>query len=149
MEVTNHLANGDLRGANEKQQLVDRITVDAKKAWPLESTVLNLAGYHHKNAYLLKHWAAIQAGRPPKDRLLMLAERFFFEALFVNPNDYGALNGLGSILILGRDLVAAEFFIRRAIALAEQAGINYPAAEHDLARFWLSNESDPGRIAPP
>jgi tetratricopeptide (TPR) repeat protein len=133
MEVTNHLANGDLRGAKEKQQLVDRITVDAKKAWPLESTVLNLAGYHHKNAYLLKHWPAIQAGRPPKDRLLMLAESCFFKALFVNPNDYGALNGLGSILILGRDLEAAEFFIRRAIALAEQAGINYPAAEHDLA----------------
>jgi hypothetical protein len=40
---------------------------------------------------------------------------------------------LGSILILGRDLEAAEFFIRRAIALAEQAGINYAAAEHDLA----------------
>ena len=95
--------------------------------------VLNLSGYHHKNAYMLKHWAAIQAGRPPKDRLLERAERFFFEALFVNPNDYSALNGLGSILIFERDLDAAEFFIRQAIALAGQHGIDYSEAKHDLA----------------
>lgn len=132
-EVTDRLGNGDLRGAMKKHQFVDRVTVDAEKAWPLEPMVLNLAGYHHKNAYMLKHWAAIQAGRPPKDRSLERAERFFFEALFVNPNDYSALNGLGSILIFYRDLEAALFFIRRAIALAEQDGIDYAAARDDLA----------------
>ena len=131
--VTDRLGNGDLQGARRKQQLVDAVTVYAQKAWPLESMVLNLAGYHHKNAYMVKHWAAIQAGRPPKNRLLERAERFFFDTLFVNPNDYSALNGLGSILIFERDLEAAEFFIRRAIRLAEQDGIDYGPAKHDLA----------------
>jgi Flp pilus assembly protein TadD len=65
--------------------------------------------------------------------LLDRAERFFFEALFVNPKEYSALNGLGSILIFERDLEAAEFFIRRAIALAEQNEVDYTAAKHDLA----------------
>jgi tetratricopeptide (TPR) repeat protein len=132
-EVTDRLGNRDLQGAKAKQQLLDGVTVDAEKAWPLEPMVLNLTGYHHKNAYMLKHWAAIQAGRPPKDQSLERAERFFFEALFVNPNDCSALNGLGSILIYERDLEAAEFFIRRAIALAEQNGLHYAAATHDLA----------------
>jgi TIR domain len=133
LEVTDCLGSWDLPGAKAKQQLLDTVMVDAEKAWPLELMVLNLAGYHRKNAYMLKHWAAIQAGRPPKDRLLDRAERFFFEALFVNPKEYSALNGLGSILIFERDLEAAEFFIRRAIALAEQNGVNYTAAKHDLA----------------
>ncbi len=132
-EVTDRLGNGDLQGAKKRQQLVDSVTVDAEKVWPLEPMVLNLAGYHHKNAYMLKHWAAIQAGRPPKDRLLERAERFFVDALFVNPNDYSALNGLGSILIFERDLKSAEFFVSRAIALSEQDGIDYAAAKHDLA----------------
>ena len=95
--------------------------------------ILNLAGYHRKNAYMLKHWDAIQAGRPPKDPLLRRAEQFFFEALFVTPTDYSALNGLGSILILERELEAAEFFVRRAIALAKKKKIAYSDAEHDLA----------------
>jgi len=132
-EVTDRLGNWDLQGAKQKHRLVDGITGKAAKAWPLEPMVLNLSGYHHKNAYMLKHWAAIQAGRPPKDRLLAKAESFFFEALFVNPNDYSALNGLGSILIFERDLEAAEFVIRRAIALTDQRDIDYAAAKQDLA----------------
>jgi tetratricopeptide (TPR) repeat protein len=131
--VTDCLGNRDLQTAKEKHQLIDGVTFDAEKAWPLEPMVLNLAGYHHKNAYMLKHWAAIQAGRPPKDRLLVRAERLFFGALFGNPNDYSALNGLGSILIFERDLDAAEFFIRRAIVLSKQDGTDYAAAKHDLA----------------
>ena len=132
-KVTDRLGNRDLPGAKQKQRLVDGITLEAVRTWPLEQMVLNLSGYHHKNAYMLKHWAAIQAGRPPKDRLLERAERFFFEALFVNPNDYSALNGLGSILVFERDLDAAEFFIRQAIALAGQHGIDYSEAKQDLA----------------
>jgi tetratricopeptide (TPR) repeat protein len=132
-EVTDRLGKRDIQGAKQKQQQVDGITLEAAKAWPLEPMVLNLSGYHHKNAYMLKHWAAIQSGRPPKDRSLERAERYFFEALFVNPSDYSALNGLGSILIFERDLEAAEFFIRQAIALAEQRGIDYAEAKQDLA----------------
>jgi Flp pilus assembly protein TadD len=100
---------------------------------PEPSRSSNLAGYHYKNAYMTKHWAALQAGRPPTDRLTEKAERFFFEALFVTPNDFTALNGLGSLLFLQRDLESAEFFIRRAIALAKKDGSDYSAAKQDLA----------------
>ena len=41
-------------------------------------------------------------------------------------------NGLGSILFYERDLDSAEFFIRRALALAKAARVRYPAAERDL-----------------
>lgn len=139
--VTDCLGKRDLQTAKKKHQLIDGVTSDARKTWPLEPMVLNLAGYHLKNAYMLKHWAAIQAGRPPKDRLLVQAERLFFEALFGNPNDYSALNGLGSILIFERDPEAAEFFIRRAIALAKQDGTDYAAAKHDLSMILAFKRS--------
>ena len=113
--------------------LVDKLMRPVEKRWKLDALVLNLAGYHRKNAYMLKHWDAIQAGRPPKDRLLERAERFFFETLFVEPTNYSALNGLGSILIYERDRNAAEFFIRRAIHYAEKDGADYAEAKHDLA----------------
>jgi TIR domain len=127
------LEQRDLKGAREMHTVVDTAMKKAEKAWRLDLMILNLAGYRRKNACMLKHWDAIQAGRPPKDSLLRRAERFFFAALFVNPTDYAALNGLGSILILERELEAAEFFIRRAIAFAKKKKINYTAAEHDLA----------------
>jgi hypothetical protein len=130
--VLDRLGNEDLDGARREQKLLDPIVADARKRWKFERDVLNLSGYHAKNGYLLKHWAAIQAGRPPADPLLERAERFFFEALFVEPNDASALNGLGSVLILERELDAAEFFVRRAIAIAKSSGVHYGEAEHDL-----------------
>ena len=123
----------EIQKAQEMQHGIDALLGTAIKAWPLEPMLLNLAGYNEKNRYTLKHWDAIQAGRPPKNRLLEKAERYFFNALFVNPNDYSALNGLGSILIHSRDLDAAKFFIRRAIVLARQDGVDYAAAKADLA----------------
>jgi Flp pilus assembly protein TadD len=95
--------------------------------------IVNLAGYHLKNAYMLKHWDAIQAGRAPDDPLLAQAEQRFFETLAIDPTDPSALNGLGSILMYRRDLEAAEFFILAAIAQADRMRIDYPAAQHDLA----------------
>jgi hypothetical protein len=127
------LGQRDLKGARETHTVVNTAMKKAEKAWRLDLMILNLAGYHRKNAYMLKHWDAIQAGRPPKDSLLRRAERLFFAALFVNPTDYAALNGLGSILILERELQAAGFFIRRAIASAKKKKIIYTEAEHDLA----------------
>jgi Flp pilus assembly protein TadD len=80
-----------------------------------------------------KYRDAIQAGRAPSDELLDRAERRFFEALSIDPTDPSALNGLGSILLLERELDAAEFFIRTAIAEAKKRGIvPYEAAERDL-----------------
>lgn len=133
MEVTDRLGNHDLVGAKRKQQQMNGVMVTALKAWPQEPMALNLAGYHHKNTYMVKHWATLQAGRPPSDRLIEKAERFFFEALFVTPNDFNALNGLGSLLFLQRDIESAEFFVRRAIALAKKDRSDYSAAKHDLA----------------
>jgi len=131
--VLDRLGERDLPGAKALHAPVAAAMAAAEKAWPLERMVLDLAGYQHKNAYMLKHWDAVQAGRPPDDPLLERAERHFFEALFVEPNDVSALNGLGSILMFQRDLDAAEFFIRRAIALSEQQGLDYADAHHDLA----------------
>jgi tetratricopeptide (TPR) repeat protein len=132
-EILTRFDKGDLRGAQEKQRRLDDTLKNAMKLWSLEPDVFNLAGYHYKNAYLLKHWAAYQAGHPPKDRLLERADRYFFKALFINPNDYSALNGLGSVLATEGNLDAAEFFVRRAIALAKKSGFRYIEAEHDLA----------------
>jgi hypothetical protein len=39
------------------------------------------------------------------------------------PADPSALNGLGNVLFLQRDLLAAEFFIRAAIAAAREQGM--------------------------
>ena len=117
-----------------------------EKRWPLDATVLNLAGYHRKNEYRLKYGAEIDARRPPADPLLECAERFFFDTLFVNPTDYSALNGLGSILVYEREYNAAEFFILRAIHYAERDGIAYGDAEQDLALTrWLKGEQQRGR----
>jgi hypothetical protein len=111
----------------------DAMIRQAETQWKYDSLILALSGYHRKNAYLLKHWDAIQAGRPPQDSLLLRAEAKFFETLFVNPEDPSSLNGLGSILMLEREIYAAEFFIQRAIEFAKRAGGTYPEAEHDLA----------------
>jgi tetratricopeptide (TPR) repeat protein len=111
--------------------------------------VLNLCGYHRKNAYMLKHWGAIQGGRPPKDPLLRHAERWFFETLFVNPNDYSGLDGLSSILIYEKELEAAEFFSLRAIALAAAHGIDYGAAKHNLAMIRRFKQSAAPAGPPP
>jgi hypothetical protein len=120
------------------QKTLDNMQQIALKQWPMDATILNLAGYHYKNAYILKHWDALQAGLPPKDKLLEKAERYFFDALFGNPFDSSALNGLGSILIYERDYEAAAFFIQRAIDLAAKEGVDYTAAKHDLAQIkWM------------
>lgn len=131
-EVLDRLGARDVDGARARQKLLDPVVADARRRWRFERDVLNLAGYHAKNGYLLKHWDAIQAGRAPADRLLERAERCFFDALFVAPDDASALNGLGSVLILERELDAAEFFVRRAIAIAEESGLEYGDARHDL-----------------
>jgi hypothetical protein len=131
--VTDRMTASTLDEARHLQARSGRALVPALETWPLDPMILNLAGYDRKNAYLLQHWDAIQAGRAPRDPLLDEAERRFFDTLSVDPTDPSALNGLGSILMFKRDLDAAEFFILAALAEAERRGIEYPAAEHDLA----------------
>ena len=131
--MMDRLLKREVDTAAQIQALLDTSMDAAIQLWPLDPVIVNLGGYHLKNAYMLKYWDAIQAGRAPRDELLDQAERRFFEALWIDPTDPSALNGLGSILILERELAAAEFFIRAAIAAAKKQGMaSYPAAEHDL-----------------
>jgi hypothetical protein len=132
-EMTNQLVRS-LDAAAEVQRSLDDVMEQVRARWPLDPMIVNLDGYHLKNAYMLAHWNAIQAGRAPEDELLSRAERRFFETLWIDPMDPSALNGLGSILLFERDLHAAEFFILAAIRAAERKGMSsYSAAEHDLA----------------
>jgi TIR domain len=132
-ELGERLSKRELGKAAAMQARLDDRMDTALRTWPVEPMVVNLAGYHLKNAYMLKHWDAIQAGRAPDDPLLAQAEQRFFETLAIDPTDPSALNGLGSILMYRRDLEAAEFFILAAIVQADRTGIHYPAAQHDLA----------------
>jgi len=127
------LETWNLTKARSLQAKLDPITDNAVATWPFDPTIVNLVGYHLKNAYMLKHWDEVQAGRSPKDPILNDAERRFFETLSIDPTDPEALNGLGSILLFKHDVEAAEFFIRAAIAEAKRRKIDYPAAEADLA----------------
>lgn len=129
-EMITQLMRRNLDAARPLQKEAETKLKSALARWKFEHGILNLAGFHYKNAYLLKHWDELQAGIPPPDKLLRKSEDFFFKALFANPMDPSALNGIGSVLILERELDAAEFFVRRAIAaIAPQP---YPEAEHDL-----------------
>jgi TIR domain len=126
------LSKRDLAKATEQQADLDPVVDDALRVWPLDPVLVNLAGYHLKNAYMLLYWDAIQAGRGPRDPLLEQSERRFLETLALDPTDPSSLNGLGNILFFRRDLDAAEFFHVAALAAAKRKGFAYPAAEHDL-----------------
>jgi hypothetical protein len=137
------LLDRDEAKARDLQRTVDVAMRAAEAQWPFDPTILNLAGYHRKNGYMVAHWAEYCAGRFPKDPLLAEAERFFFDTLFVNPNDYSALNGIGNVLLFEGELQAAEFFVRKAIDCAAADGVEYGEAKHDLQ--VISNRS--GRTA--
>jgi hypothetical protein len=124
---------GKLTKAAQMQMRLDDIIDKALRRWPLEPTIVNLAAYHLKNAYMIKYWDAIQAGQAPDDPLLDQAEKRFFKTLELDPTDYSSLNGLGNVLMFRRDLDAAEFFHLAAIAQADRENVNYSEAEHDLA----------------
>jgi hypothetical protein len=99
-EVMAALGVRELDKAAELQAKLDPVMERAQTRWSLDPMIVNLGGYHLKNAYMLEHWDAIQAGRAPKDPLLDRAERRFFETLAIDPTDPSALNGLGNILVL-------------------------------------------------
>jgi len=131
-EVLKWLNSGNLEKAKQSQALVDEVQQGVNEKWQMHPMILNLAGYHYKNAYMVEHWHAIQSGRPPKDALLQRAERCFIEALLANPVDDSALNGLGNILFFERELDAAEFYTRRAIFYCERRGVDCSSYKHDL-----------------
>jgi hypothetical protein len=126
------LSRGDTTGAKDLQRRLDPKMHAAEAQWRFDPTILNLAGYHRKNGYMIGHWAEYCAGRFPKDPLLREAERFFFDTLFVNPNDHSALNGAGNVLLFEGELESAEFFVEKAVECAAADGVDYREAKHDL-----------------
>jgi hypothetical protein len=132
MGLLDRLDREDLPGARKRQASLDPIMRAAEAHWRYDPTILNLAGYHRKNAYMLKHWDEYCAGRFPRDPVLAEGEQRFLDTLFINPIDYSALNGVGNILLFEGELSAAEFFVGRAIAEAAKDGIDYQNAKNDL-----------------
>jgi len=126
------LESNDLSGAKKMQVKLSAEMLAAEKRWRYDPMILNLAGYHHKNSYMLKHWGEYCAGRFPKDDELQQGERRFFDTLFVNPIDCNALNGLGNLLLFQGELLAAEFFVEKAVKCAAKTGGPYTQAIHDL-----------------
>jgi hypothetical protein len=104
----------------------------AEKRWPYDPIIASLAGYHYKNAYLLKYWEQNNAGVWPQDGLLATSRQRFFKTLFVNPIDYNSLNGLGNVLLLENELDAAELFTVKAIEEAARLGTDDCEAKNDL-----------------
>jgi hypothetical protein len=132
MVVLGRIDNNDLVGAEKLQQELDVKMRAAELRWTVDPMILSLAGYHRKNAYMIKDWQEYSAGRFPKDPLLEQGRSRFFETLLINPIDYSALNGLGNILLFQGELDAAEFFVSSAIKCAKKDGADYWQAKHDL-----------------
>ena len=130
--LLNLVDGDDLPGAKKLHAKLDPEMREATTRWRYDPTILNLAGYHHKNSYMLKHWDEYLAGRFPRDTVLQKGERRFIETLFINPIDYNALNGLGNILFFQGEIDAARFFMRKAIDCAANAGVDYEEAKNDL-----------------
>lgn len=127
------LGAGNLKDAKSEQRELDPKVQQGLKEKPDDAELLNLAAYHKKNAFQIRHWNELQSRQYPKDKTLNEAEALFYKSLAVEPDNPGATNGLGSVLALRGDLDAAEFFVRRALDMAKKQGIEYGYAKEDLA----------------
>src|SRR5947207_840424 len=94
----------------------------------LDSRAASLWAYNAKNSVLLDHDVEITAGIRVTDKRLDEARWRFLRALWLDPFNPEALNGLGTIAWLDHDLDTAEFFVRAALRRLPA----YPAARHDL-----------------
>jgi len=131
----------NLKDAKREQRDLDLKVQQGLKEKPDNAELINLAAYHKKNAFQIKHWDALQSRQYPKDKALNESESLFYKSLAIEPDNPGAINGLGSVLALRGDFDAAEFFVRRAIDLAKKQGIDYRYAKEDLAMIQrLKNE---------
>ena len=83
------------------------------------------------HTYILKHWEAIQGRQPPADPLLDQAEQYFLELLALTPADPPIISAFGHILLLQGDRDTAAFFMRTALAHAEQNELTYPGLQAD------------------
>jgi hypothetical protein len=120
--------SGDLTGARRKQRRLEREIAALTKRNPLDSRAAVLWAYNAKNGVLLDHEAEIAAGVRVVDARLDEARWRFLRALWLDPFNAEALNGLGTLAWFGHDLETAEFFVRAALRRER----NYAAARSDL-----------------
>jgi tetratricopeptide (TPR) repeat protein len=117
-----------LSAARKAQRRLEKATSSLLARYPLDSTVAALWAYHAKNGVLLDHDSEIAAGIRVTDPRLDEARWRFLHALWLDPFNPDALNGLGTIAWFDHDLDTAEFFVRAALRQEPQ----YADAQHDL-----------------
>jgi tetratricopeptide (TPR) repeat protein len=115
--------------ARREQRRLETQTRALAARHPDDPRAATLWAYNEKNAVILDHDAEISAGIKVVDERLDEARWRFLHALWLDPLDAEALNGLGTIAWFGHDLDSAEFFVRAALRRIP----NYGAAQHDLA----------------
>ena len=128
LSVLDDSAAGDMTGARRRQRRLEREIEPLIRKHPTDPRVATLWAYNAKNGVILEHEEDITAGVRVDDERLDEARWRFIQALWLNPLDGEALNGLGTIAWFGHDLDAAEFFVRAALRRLPR----YPAARHDL-----------------
>ena len=132
---------GDRAGARRLQRQLDRTIGTLVKQYPLDSGVAVLWAYNAKNDVLLAHEDQIAAGIRVVDKRLDDARWRFLHALWLDPFNAEALNGLGTLAWFDHDLETADFFVRAA--LRQLPG--YAAARHDLAMIQQLKRRAPQR----
>jgi hypothetical protein len=125
---------GSVTGARRHQRRLERETRALVAKYPRDPRAAILWAYNEKNGVILDRNADITAGIKVDDKRLSEARWRFLHALWLDPLDAEALNGLGTIAWFGHDLDTAKFFVRAALRRMP----NYPAARHDLALILRS-----------
>jgi hypothetical protein len=120
--------SGGIAAARRRQQRLEREVGALVEKHPLDSRAAVLWAYNAKNGVILDYEAEIAAGIRVVDKRLDQARWRFLHALWLDPFNPEALNGLGTIAWFGHDLDSAEFFVRAALRRLP----GYPAARQDL-----------------
>jgi hypothetical protein len=121
----------DRLGMETLQQQLDRLIQKNGLLSTSDPRLASLYAYHFMHTYILKHWEAIQDRQPPADPLLDKAEHYFLESLSMTPGDPPIISAFGHVLLLQQDRDTAAFFMRTALAYAEQNELTYPALQVD------------------
>lgn len=120
---------GAVASARRQQRRLERETKALADKYPRDPRAATLWAYNEKNGVILDHDAEIRAGIKVDDKRLDEARWRFLHALWLDPLDAEALNGLGTIAWFGHDLDTSEFFVRAAL----RRHPNYSDARNDLA----------------
>jgi hypothetical protein len=132
--------------AAHDQAALDPVVEAAVKSWPLDPMLVNLTGYHLKNAYMIKFWDAIQAWRARRVIRSSTSRRSdFLETLALDPDRLrGRSTASGKSCSSSATSTPPKFFHRAAIVQASRRDIAYHEAEQDLALVRRFKGGDDG-----